>query len=238
MGIEEGIEMGLAIGTQAKYIRDTLVADGILDTLGKIQMSMLGVNFEVEETSAIGYMIQDWLEVWMDKKQIFNEKPDNTQEAPDFFLNKDHARDLLEVKCFTGSPGFDLSNFDSYTRLIHQKPEHLFADYLVFEYQLSKSGLKIVDISLLKIWDMTRAMRDYPLNVQKKRQGSTGPQKVYNIRPADWRAENVGLPIHRNYETYLKAISEVIKLEEGAQEASKWLTETLSAAKKYLAELK
>ena len=61
--------------------------------------------------------------------------PDNTQEFPDFIIHNEDFDELLEVKCFTDSPNFDVANFSAYCRSLVTKAKRLNSKYLIFEYE-------------------------------------------------------------------------------------------------------
>ena len=122
------------------------------------------------------------------KNNIYFRAPDNSQEFPDFYLDNSEIKNLLEVKCFdfSASPNFDIANFDAYIRSLLTKPYRLDADYLIFGYTLHNGILKIENIWLKKIWEITCPSEQFSLRVQVK-QG-----KIFNIRPYNFKNMSQG----------------------------------------------
>lgn len=199
-----------------------LMEIGIVGARGGATLSLLGVDVKMKEASAVGYLLQEWLAEWMTREGIFHESPEDSQKSPDFFLSADHSRDLLEVKAFKKNPGFDVANFEAYLDLVLDKPEHLDADYLVFEYDLVDGLLEIKNIWLKKVWEITRPMADYPLNVQSKR------KVIYNIRPGDWRTGNPTFPIFASREDFLRALHGTEAKYRGIDIADAWKTKFIA----------
>ena len=114
---------------------------------------------------------------------------------------------MLEIKCFDSSAGanFDLANFDSYCASLAQNPNRLFADYLIFSYELDGHRLKISDIWLKKIWEITCSSDAFPLKIQRKR------GIIYNIRPATWYSKNPRFEPFLDWKQFVKALYETEK---------------------------
>jgi type II restriction enzyme len=96
-------------------------------------------------------------------------------------LNPDDKRkNLLEVKAFNrnAGPGFDIADFRMYAEEIIEKPYMLDVDYLIFGYDMSDDGVvTIKDVWLKKVWEITRRMKDWSINLQIK------DNVVHKIRP-------------------------------------------------------
>ena len=169
----------------AKQIYTKLIdEDKILEVAGQIRFYLGDVDIVVRQKDVVGNIIQEWLEGWLKKRGIAYAVNPNTQMPPDFFLDpKDKTKNLLEVKAFNrkASPGFDIADFRMYEEEIVSKPYMLDVDYLIFGYQMSEDGVVTVkDIWLKKVWEITRPMDGWALNLQKKK------KVVHKIRPGVW----------------------------------------------------
>ena len=127
----------------------------------------------------VGGAIQDWFGEWMKLKKIAFSKPINSQSFPDFILG---PNDYLEVKCFNypAGPAFDIANYGAYIDSLLVNPERLDASYLIFAYSMTKSIIKIEEIWLKNIWEITGPSVTNIVEMQKKR------GIPVNIRPKKW----------------------------------------------------
>ncbi|MBD5110986.1 MAG: NgoBV family restriction endonuclease [Ruminococcaceae bacterium] len=183
--------------------------DKILELQGQIKFFLGDVNIIVKQKDVVGNIIQEWLQGWLDKRGIEYAPSENTQMPPDFFLNPDDkTRDLLEVKAFnrSASPGFDIADFRMYEEEIIEKPYMLDVDYLIFGYDMSDDGIvTIKDVWLKKVWEITRCMEDWAINLQVK-QGV-----VHKIRPGLWYSVKKGnFPMFSCLEDFIAAIEETV----------------------------
>lgn len=82
----------------------------------------------------------------------------------------------------------------------------LFVDYLIFGYDMSDDGIvTIKDVWLKKVWEITRRMDGWPINLQVK-QGV-----VHKIRPGVWYSQRPGnIPMFKRMEDFLAAIEETM----------------------------
>lgn len=199
---------------------------------GKIEFSMGGVNITVYQRDVIGNILQEWLAGWMDKNNIDYVPNPNTQMPPDFFLNPSNLQqNLLEVKAFNieSSPGFDIADFRMYQEEIIDKPYMLDVDYLIFGYRTNqKTGVvTIEDIWLKKVWEITRRMSGWALNLQIKN------NVVHKIRPGSFYSSK-SIPMFRNKEDFLSAIEETVyQNPKTHNQAGDWRPRFLDAYKKY-----
>lgn len=142
------------------------------------------VNIVVKQKDVVGNIIQEWLQGWLENNKISYTVNENSQMPPDFFLNpEDKTKNLLEVKAFNinASPGFDIADFRMYSQEIINKPYMLDVDYLIFGYDMSDSGIvTIKNFWLKKVWEITRSMTEWALNLQIKK------NVVHKIRPGLW----------------------------------------------------
>jgi len=182
----------------------------------------LGVEVEVSDKSAIGNLLQEWLGGWMVSKDIRHRSNPNSQMPPDFYLGDSSEKDLLEVKTFdyTKSPNFDVANFDAYVRDLKEKPFRLDADYLILGYSLNNGIVKINDVWLKKVWEITCPSNDYALRTQVK-QG-----KIINIRPYNFKSMSNGFQPFRDRVSFVNAIRETLAKYKNDQDgANIWFEE-------------
>ncbi|ELC8442524.1 NgoBV family restriction endonuclease [Clostridium perfringens] len=149
---------------------------------GSIKISFCGLDVEIDSTDTVGNSLQSWLEGYLKEKNIYYRTPDNTQEFPDFYLGENNKENLLEVKAFNldNGPGFDIANFESYCSSLESKSYRLDADYLIIGYRMNGVIIKIENIWLKKIWEISSSSSSHKLKVQTKR------GMIYNIRPCTW----------------------------------------------------
>lgn len=188
----------------AKKLYRDLIADGIIGATGETNFELHGLKTLVRDSSIVGNVIQEWLQAFMESKNIpFRVKP-NSQEFPDFLMNTNNDQiDLIEVKCFKKSPNFDVANFLAYCRSLTTAPYRLDADYLIIKYEENDTGIVITDIWLKKVWEICSASERSPLKIQWK-------QSVpFNIRPSTWYAKK---PKYSSFKTRLEFVTAVKKV--------------------------
>ena len=158
----------------------------IVGKTGQIIFELNNVSVTINTKDSIGHMLQDWVEAWARGKNIYIRPNPSTQEFPDFYLSTGSHNNLLEIKSFdfTASPNFDIANFETYVRSLLIEPNKLDADYLIFGYSLHNGILKVEDIWLKKIWELSTNSAQYALKIQQK-QGT-----IYNIRPVNFVSTN------------------------------------------------
>lgn len=182
--------------------------DKILEQVGQIRFYLGDIDIIVKQRDVVGNIIQEWLEGWLRKNNIEFAPSVNTQMPPDFFLNPDdRTKNLLEVKAFNirGTPGFDIADFRMYEEEIIEKPYMLDVDYLIFGYDMSEDGyVTIKNIWLKKVWQITRRMKNWPINLQVKQ------AVVHKIRPAVWYNKPRDFFIFRSLEDFISAIEETV----------------------------
>ena len=193
--------------TTEEIYRRLLEEDKILELEGKIKFYLGDVSIIVKQRDVVGNIVQEWLQGWLDARGIEYAPSENSQMPPDFFLNPDdRTRNLLEVKAFnrSGSPGFDIADFRMYAEEIQEKPYMLDVDYLIFGYDMSDTGVvTIKDVWLRKVWQITRRMENYPINLQVK------DGVIHKIRPGVWYTDNPkDYSIFESLEDFISAIEE------------------------------
>ena len=94
-------------------------------------------------------------------------------------------------------------------------------DYLIFGYDMSDDGVvTIKDVWLKKVWQITRRMENYPINLQVKE------GVIHKIRPGVWYSERVtDYAIFNCLEDFISAIEETTFKEPKLRSsvASTWL---------------
>lgn len=207
----------------AREIYEKLInADQILQLAGQIRFYLGDVDIIVKQKDVVGNIIQEWLQGWLDKRGVEYSLNDNSQMPPDFFLNPDdETTGLLEVKAFNrnASPGFDIADFRMYEEEIQKKPYMLQVDYLIFGYNMSDDGVvTIKDLWLKKVWEITRSMNDWPLNLQVKK------NVVQKIRPGAWYTEK-GRRMFESMEDFVSAVDQTVWQNPATRKDSgTWLT--------------
>lgn len=155
----------------AQQIYNQLISnDKILELNGQIKFYLGDIDIIVKQKDVVGNIIQEWVLGWLQKRGVEYAPSTNTQMPPDFYLDPDDlTKNLLEVKAFnrTASPGFDIADFRMYQNEIISKPYMLNVDYLIFGYDMSDDGIvTIKDLWLKKVWEITRRMKDWAINLQ------------------------------------------------------------------------
>lgn len=175
---------------------------------GGTQFRLGTISLEIEGKDGLGGLIEEWFGAWARSNgfDIYNPKVEEgtSQEFPDYYVG-DSKDGYLEIKTFDAdaSPNFDIANFESYCESLSNKPHRLFSDYLIFSYTLHGATLKINEIWLKKIWEITCASAAYPLKTQNKR------NVIYNIRPASFHSTHSRasrFPIFNNPEKFVDAL--------------------------------
>ena len=216
-----------------KVFEKLLDEDKLLEIEGQIKFFLGDVDIIVKQKDVVGNIIQEWLQGWMDKRGIKYALNDNTQMPPDFFLNPDDkTSDLLEVKAFnrSTSPGFDIADFRMYEEEIIEKPYMLNVDYLIFGYDMSDNGIvTIKDLWLKKVWEITRRMDGWSINLQVK-QGV-----VHKIRPGVWYSDRPGnIPMFKSMEDFIAAIEEAVYQNPKTHEsAATWKKNFIDSYRKF-----
>lgn len=210
--------------------------DHILKVEGQITFELAGVDIIVKQKDVVGNIIQEWLAGWLTSKGISFRVGDNSQMPPDFFLaDNDDTTQLLEVKAFNraATPAFDIAEFKAFQRELLTKPYMLHVDYLIFGYEMTTDGRVIIrDLWLKKVWEITRRMKDWPLNLQIK-QGV-----VHKIRPCTWYSEHAkDFVAFRRLEDFISALDETVHRNPDTRNASgTWLSHFIQAYQQHYGE--
>jgi len=207
--------------------------DRILEINGQIKFFLGDISIIVKQKDVIGNIMQEWVQGWLDHRGIEYALSTNTQMPPDFFLNpQNRTVDLLEVKAFNrnATPGFDIADFRMYADEIVEKPYMLNVDYLIFGYDMSNEGVVTIrDVWLKKVWEITRRMKDLPVNLQVK------DGVIHKIRPAVWYSTSrVDYKVFENMEDFVSAIEETVyKNPDTRDRAGKWLNRFIDSYEKH-----
>lgn len=201
------MNLGDAMTLTSNQIYEKLLhEEKILEQKGQFSFSFGDVI--VRNKDVVGNIIQEWLQGWLDKRGVEYAPSENTQMPPDFFLNPaDKTRDLLEVKAFNrnAQPGFDIADFRMYEEEIIDKPYMLHVDYLIFGYDMNDEGVvTIKDMWLKKVWEITRCMDNWSVNLQIK------AGVVHKIRPGIWYSEKSTYKMFENLEDFISAIEHAV----------------------------
>lgn len=219
--------------TAQELLNKLLNEDNILSLQGQIKFYLGDVDIVVKQKDVVGNIMQEWLQGWLEKKEIEFLPSENSQMPPDFYLNPDDlTKNLLEVKAFNrkASPGFDIADFRMYEEEIIDKPFMLDVDYLIFGYEMNNEGIVVIkDVWLKKVWEITRRMKDWPLNLQVK------DHVVHKIRPAVWYSTSrVDYTVFENLEDFISAVEETVYQNPKTREkAGIWKASFIESYKKY-----
>lgn len=211
---------------KAQFLHRLLKEKGIIGAEGSIKLKLLGTELDVNDKSAAGNLIQEWLGRWMVQNGIFCRENKNTQAFPDFYLSEENDKHLLEVKTFdyVKSPNFDVAQFDAYVRSLRTNGFRLDADYLILGYSLSNGIIKVNDIWIKKIWEITCPSAQFAVRTQVK-QG-----KIHNIRPYNFKKMSKGHQPFASRVEFIKAIRDTLaKYLDDEVNANQWLEETTKA---------
>ena len=218
----------------AKDVYNELVKkDKILELTGQIRFYLGKVDIVVKQKDVVGNIMQEWLEGWLKKRGVEYAVNPNSQMPPDFFLDvKDDTHNLLEIKAFNSdaSPGFDIADFTMYSEEIIREPYMLDVDYLIFAYKMGEDGVvTIKDVWLKKVWEITRRMADWPLNLQVKK------DVVHKIRPGVWYSKKPrDFKMFTCLEHFLSAMEETVyQNEDTRKKGSQWKNRFLDSYKKF-----
>lgn len=217
----------------AKDVYDILLQKEIKKSKGFINFDFLGITTTIAEKSSVGYVFQEWLEVWMKNNKIKFEKNTNSQDWPDFFLEGDenNKEGVVEIKTFDADkkPAFDIANFDAYCHSLKTNAYRLDADYLIFSYTLDKKGVfQIKDVWLKKVWEISVPSEKYPVNCQVKK------DVIYNLRPGIWYSPRAKFKPFDSRSSFVEAINKThLKYHNISETNREWLDAVRENYKKH-----
>ena len=194
-----------------------LLRHGIVGSQGTTTFQLNNTTATILGTDSVGNLIQEWLKTFMENSNIsYRVKPD-TQKFPDFLMHDDDdddTKELLEIKCFQGSAGFDVANFDAYIRSLLDHPYRLDARYLIFEYCKNDQGIQIKGIFLKNIWEITGPSERSTVKIQWKQ------DRPINIRPITWEATRSQFDPFTSRLAFVEALNTVIQSAEANVDAN------------------
>jgi len=174
------------------YDPDTPVITEICNSLigSKIQLSFTitllnGENHTgiIDNGNIVGDIIQDILFPYIRNHiQTFEKGP--KQLSPDFY-NRSKMWEW-ELKCFSGSPAFDISNFISYISQLQQNllRKMYKTRYMIFKYNLKSNFIELIDFKLCNVWEILNYNGKNAISMQVKK------NIWYNIRPCSFNDMN------------------------------------------------
>lgn len=206
--------------------------DGLVGAVGSIKMELLNIDVTINDKSSIGNLIQEWLGSWMKSKSIYFRTNHNTQDFPDFYLSENDQEKLLEVKAFdhSKSPNFDIANFDAYVRSVRTNSYRLNADYLIFGYTLTEGVLKIENVWLKKVWEISCPSDRFAIKTQVKQ------NKIYNIRPSNFVSEHNKYKCFGSRQEFVTALKMTLDKYVNQSYGKEWMESVATNYKASLAE--
>ena len=145
----------------------------------RLNANFMGHNIPVNDPNIVGKLFETlaWHAGFKNIEDI--EQGPQSQDPPDFFAQNREFQ--LEMKLFRKSPGFDLSNFNSYINQLCEEGgvmKKLFlTKYIVFEYATEGELSVIKSFFYTDIWKLVEYDGVHPVTAQVK--GGTW----YNLRP-------------------------------------------------------
>ena len=130
-------------------------------------------------------------------------------------------------------PGFDIADFRMYSEEIIEKPYMLDVDYLIFGYDMGDDGIvTIKDVWLKKVWEITRPMEEWSINLQVK-QG-----QVHKIRPGVWYSKKPrDFYMFENLEDFISAVEQAVFQNPKTHEnAGTWRSKFLKSYQNFYGE--
>lgn len=206
----------------SREVYDRLVnEDRILEQEGQISFNFGDVGIVVKQRDTVGNILQEWLQGWLDSRNIDYALSENSQMPPDFFLDPaDKTKNLLEVKAYNynASPGFDIADFRMYETEIIDKPYMLDVDYLIFGYDMDDTGIvTIKNLWIKKVWEITSSSEKWPMKLQVKK------NVVHKIRPCNWDSASTHYKTFARLEDFISAIEETVyQNPDTRKESSTW----------------
>ena len=203
----------------ATQIYNLLIKDEITKQEGEIIVNFFNISVEINEKSAVGYIFEEWLAEWMRQKNINFSTKQNTQEFPDFLIDKNsNTTGLLEIKSFYSSANFDVANFEAYCDSLTTQSYRLDADYLIFAYDMQKYKFKVKEVWIKKIWEITGKSKKYPVKCQLKR------NSLYSIRPIQWYSKKAKYRPFNSRFDFVEALYNTLKIAtRKTEESYEWL---------------
>jgi len=137
---------------------------------------------EINNCNIIGDCMEDIIYPLI-KKYIPTFEKGPKQASPDFYNSNIWE---WELKCFSNTPCFDISNFNSYISQLEDNLEKKMykTQYLIFKYNLNDGVITITNFKLCKVWQLINYTGKHPISLQCKK------GMWYNIRPCSFNDIN------------------------------------------------
>ncbi|MBR2209183.1 MAG: NgoBV family restriction endonuclease [Synergistaceae bacterium] len=205
----------------------------IKNLTGSIKFQLGNISVGIKRRDIIGEIIQDWVCEWLERARIDFVANPLPQTPPDIYLNPKNLRsNWLEIKAFNraDNPRFSIAAFDFFVEDCIRRPWHLDADYLIFGYSMNieTGNLRIQDLWLKKIWEITKPMKQWPLTIK------TYNEMPVEIRPCTWYATKTKTKVFESLEDFLSALEAPIFQNPGTHaKASRWRNRFLKSYQKH-----
>lgn len=199
-------------------VYDKLLDDReIFNQCGKIRFSLCDISVIVKHRDVVGNILQEWLEEYFKRNNIYYSVNENTQLPPDFYLSENRKESLLEIKAFNydSNPAFAIADFNMYQEELILMPWVLDTKYLIFGYNMDVEGnISIKDIWLKNVWEITCPSKKWALKLQVKR------GVVRELRPSNVKKEGNRFD---SKEEFLSAVEDTVsKNPDTANLAESW----------------
>ncbi|MBR1486229.1 MAG: NgoBV family restriction endonuclease, partial [Synergistaceae bacterium] len=176
---------------------------------GNIKFKLGNISIGVERRDLIGEILQRWVCEFLTRARVDFLPNHLPQNSPDIYLNPKNLRtNWLEIKAFNraDNPRFSIAAFNFFVEDCIKRPWHLYADYLIFGYNMNieTGDFKIKDLWLKKIWEITKPMKKWPLTVK------TNGGSIREIRPCTWYAERTKIKVFENLGDFLSSLEAAI----------------------------
>ena len=144
--------------------------------------SLDNITYNVLDPSSVGTILEERFFHTL-KNQFPTLTNGPPQQSPDYFLTDPTNHSIeCEMKCFKGTPGFDISSYDCYINQLIQPSgvyRKLFnTKYLIFQYEIERDVICIKNFFFKNVWDLINYDGKYPISVNNKK------QIWHNIRPS------------------------------------------------------
>jgi hypothetical protein len=155
---------------------------------------------KINNCNIVGDCMEDIIYPFINKNILTFEKGPK-QLSPDFYNSKIWE---YELKCFSNTPGFDISNFNSYISQLEENLEKKMyrTQYLIFKYNLENGIITITDFKLCNVWQIINYTGKRPVSLQCKN------GMWYNIRPCGFKDMNA---VDKTPIMFIKKIVDAIK---------------------------
>ena len=167
------------------------LCEGMVGEDIRLCVQFMSQNINIYNCNPIGEIMEDIFYNHVKDKIDIQEGP--KQASPDFYKDKvkDDVINELELKTFKGSPGFDISNYNSFIdQLIEDGGVYrkfFRTKYIIFEYEVISMGFRIVKCYHKLLWEILSYDNKYPIPKQNKK------GLWYNIRAGNnntWNDKN------------------------------------------------